>query len=478
MKKITLLFFLLVATFQSFSQLASGTTAPNFTTTDIYGVTHTLSDYLAAGKSVIIDISATWCSPCWNYHNGHALDDVYEAYGPNASNEIVVIFVEGDAATTNDDLYGTGTNTQGNWVANSPYIITDDADLASLYQIAYFPTVYRICPSGILTELTQPSATSIRAGVNANCGALTGTQNNVLAQDNLSGFCSTTGSPIAKLKNYGTNIVSAAVVNLKENGTVVATKTSTGNFAQFGSKTVTFDPLVLNPASTYTVEVNTVNTLPNYNTASIGDMSFYFSQETLPSAEVRVYTDNYPSEISWRIKNSAGIIVANGGPYAGTSAGGGVDANTTKIQQITLPTLGECYTVELADSYGDGWGLGNTPHGLEIFNNGVSVYSAMVGNFGSLLSRPNALRTAPALAVNTNETTKSVIYPNPSTGIVHIATDETVSVNVVDVTGKIVYTLNNVTTQTSLDLSNLQKGIYLAKISGENVNYTEKIILK
>ena len=43
--------------------------------------------------------------------------------------------------------------------------------------------------------------------------------------------------------------------------------------------------------------------------------------------------------------------------------------------------------------------------------------------------------------------------------------------------GKVVFVANNVTKDKNIDLSGLQKGMYLAKISSENATTTEKIIL-
>jgi PKD repeat protein len=139
--------------FYGFGQLPDGSIAPDFTATDLNGNTVNLYSILNSGKTVFMDISATWCGPCWSYHESHALRDLYNQYGPPGTNELTVLFVEGDASTTLADLNGTGGNTAGNWVAGTPYPILDNASIANQYAIAYYPTVYMICPNKTIKEV-------------------------------------------------------------------------------------------------------------------------------------------------------------------------------------------------------------------------------------------------------------------------------------------------------------------------------------
>lgn len=493
MKKILLTFFAL-ATIGANAQFAPGSTAPDFTATDIYGNSHSLyTDYLNEGKHVLLNVSATWCGPCWNYHNTHALGEFYEAYGPNGSNEAVVLYVEGDPSTTLNDIYGTGNNTWGNWTTETPYPIIDSGTVANLYHAPYaqpyFPTIFRICSTGILTEINQLTAPNLRNNFSNNCSTLIGVPNHVkVLSSNIYACHENGGSATFKVKNYGNNNITEAVLVLKESGNIVATQTFTGNVAQFGTANVNFQSLDLISGGDYTIEVQSINggTIHNadFAVAEIGEVTIAEEVE-YTTLEVKVYTDSYPGEARWRIKNSAGTIIASAGPYQGNgNNAGGVDANTTKTHNISV-VANECYTVELLDQYGDGWGLPsssnpNTP-GLEIFENGTSViFINGTGAFSNTapLSRLGAFKTAGVLDSEDFNLNKFSVYPNPSTGIFNIFTSEIVKVNIIDISGKTVYKADALNNNAVINLSSLQSGIYLMNVSGENINKTEKLIIK
>lgn len=478
MKKILLLLFVCYLGVSN-AQIASGSVAPDFTAVDINGVSHKLSDYLAAGKTVIMDVSATWCGPCWNYHNTKALEDVYSAYGVEASNQVVVLFVEGDANTTLADLNGTGSSTQGNWVNGTPYPIIDSSALGALYQIAYFPTVYRICPNGIVTEIGQSSASAIRSSINSGCATtLVGVQNNVHALEVENNFCTPTGAAVAKFRNFGENTITSVNLNLKENGNVVASKTFATSTTRFVTKSLTFDSYTFDPTATYEFEIASLNGGSVFNPA-FGSNNLGVNQATQVPENIvlNIYTDNFPTEMSWKIKNSVGVVVASGGPYVGIANGGGQDANTTMVQNVSLP-VGFCYTVQLLDSYGDGWSGGSAPHGIEIFDtNGVSLFNIAASNFGTLLNKANVISTT-ALGIEQSTINQSVAYPNPTTGVLFFQSELPMQVVIVDVLGKIVFQKNTVSKDDSVDLSGLQRGIYLAKMENEKGKWTEKIVIK
>lgn len=193
MRKFLTLSLFLFLTFSINAQLPDGAIAPDFTGVDIEGNSYNLYDLLADGKTVVLDFSSTWCGGCWAYYQSGVLEEYMDTYGPEGTNESIVLFIESDPSTTMADLLGQNDPSQVNWVDGNPLPIIDDASIASKFQITGFPTIMSVCldrtvmllpnpPSAYIYNITsqcQPEETapeiSFRADRTQGCGSVSAT---------------------------------------------------------------------------------------------------------------------------------------------------------------------------------------------------------------------------------------------------------------------------------------------------------------
>lgn len=157
------------------AQLPPGSTAPDWTLTDLDGNSHHLYSMLDEGKTVFIELSATWCGPCWNYHNSGAFNNLWTQYGPNGTDEVRVFFIEADLSTNEACLYGPSGcvgGTQGDWVTGTLFPIinltsTNGPTIPAQYQLGYYPTIYAICPNRKVYEAGQRQTAGLAEYINS-----------------------------------------------------------------------------------------------------------------------------------------------------------------------------------------------------------------------------------------------------------------------------------------------------------------------
>ena len=247
MKKLLLILSLCLSTVIN-AQLPNLSIAPDWTLTDVNGTTHSLYDYLDNNYTVFLDFSAVWCGPCWSYHTGGALEDLYTNHGPsgfpsvstNTTNDVMVFMIEGDANAL-ACLYGVGCNTQGDWVAGTPYPIfctdgnVNNDNVTSAYAISYWPTIYMICPDRILIEAGQSN--NPYNLLNCNPAANLVNDPKVMSYSGASIQCDGTLAPEVTIMNNGINNLISLDVEVDVSGATTFNTTVpwTGNLSTYQS---------------------------------------------------------------------------------------------------------------------------------------------------------------------------------------------------------------------------------------------------
>jgi len=480
--------------------------APNFTGTDVLtGEEVSLQAYLDQGKTVVAYMSAAWCGPCWSFHNTHYLTDIYNAFGKNGSDEVVIVYIEADWRTPVDHIKGIPTPVTGlpagvpappmplgDWTEDTPYLIINNDQVAEQYDIPGFPTMFAICPSGvpgqpgIAKEIERGTPAQLTESMTTACGAIEGLDHwaKVTTQDLR--YCDAEAPVSAYVESYG-HALSSVQAQLTKDGEVVATQTfSDLNAKGFQTVKITFDDVQGEANADYKVTLLNINdgapvtTFPEFNTSEEFNISPLASVESYNNVKITLNTDEYPEEIALYIIYYDGDVAKVAYQTPSYPA---IAANREKtFTYYTTLNANECYGVVLQDAYGDGWNYNQSgpevPHGVKIESNGVTLFSHDGSSFGQQLWQDATFKTNGLLDNEKFEASTFAVYPNPSTGVFNFTTEETIDVVVLDITGKTVHTAKGIENGGSINLSALQSGMYIAKIKGESGERVEKLIIK
>jgi extracellular elastinolytic metalloproteinase len=117
--------------------------------------------------------------------------------------------------------------------------------------------------------------------------------------------------------------------------------------------------------------------------------------------------------------------------------------------------------------------------GLNASSGDVNVTTDQVEDFTPFPNGPNCVLS------NTNFSDPSIfkIYPNPAKGSLNLQIGQYVgklNIQFVDINGRIITNINddNFDTQKTIDVSNLETGMYFVKVSADNINFTQKVLIK
>ncbi|CAM4004478.1 M43 family zinc metalloprotease [Flavobacterium sinopsychrotolerans] len=279
--------------------------------------------------------------------------------------------------------------------------------------------------------------------------------------------CSYTFSPIIKIVNKGNATLTKASFTYGIDNNNLQTFNWTGNLANNESQNITLNSLTTSGGNhNFSTNMNSVNGTTDQNNAN--------NTETLNFDIVKNYANNtvnftiqidrYGTETTWKLTNSAGLTLYEGGPYTNTAKDIALPAPFKTSFNIAS---NDCYTFTIIDKEGDGiccdYGNGSytitTPTG-EIIATG--------GEFGE--SESKSFRIGSLSTANVENLNSVYLYPNPTSNILNVVVENKLETpeayTIINTLGQIMKSKKIESTDNlQINVSNLSQGIYFLKLS-------------
>ena len=136
-------------TLESAGPVEIGAKAPNFTLTDIHGEKHTLSEYTAEGKTVVLE----WFSPDCPFVKKHYRDDTGTMLAiQNEMKDQPVVWLRINSARAGHPSTGVDRNKSAakDWGIQTPILLDESGKVGKSYSAKRTPEMYIIDAQGML----------------------------------------------------------------------------------------------------------------------------------------------------------------------------------------------------------------------------------------------------------------------------------------------------------------------------------------
>lgn len=194
-----------------------------------------------------------------------------------------------------------------------------------------------------------------------------------------------------------------------------------------------------------------------------------FDAETT-NLKLYIIQDQWGEQITWDIINSAGELVAEGGPYQHLVGSGSTQANVENISD--LPT-DECYLFRIYDSNNNGicCNYGNGYYYIKDENGNHLIDGE--GDYGTMASHLLSLKKKDYTSVGEGASKSLSIYPNPANNRIYVRGEGIGSVEVYNSLGQMVLSLEG-NDNASFDVASFANGIYVVRVIDNNGTVTTK----
>lgn len=316
------------------------------------------------------------------------------------------------------------------------------------------------------------------------------------AQLTAQAICGANYLPSFSLMNVGTTVLTSAQISYQIDNGAVQQYNWSGTLNQWQAQSISL-PLIQLAAGNHTFSATVSN--PNQaldenasNNQSVANLAVTAVPETIDILKVTLLTDDYADETYLEVRNAAGAIIWSEGNEAvsgnfGTGAFPAPTDPTTPLQNNTtynydIPLIAfECYTFVIYDFYGDGMGAsqwGGTDGAVTLAdNNAVTIYTLPSADFGD--SSAAVVRHIDDVSID-EVAFNLTIAPNPASAELFINwyNDAQMHIQLFDVCGKQLLSLQQEASATTLDIQGLSAGTYLLQLTDASGQVVKKKFVK
>ena len=316
------------------------------------------------------------------------------------------------------------------------------------------------------------------------------------AQLTAQALCGANYLPSVSLMNVGTTVLTSAQISYQIDNGAVQQYNWSGTLNQWQAQSISLPVLQLAAGNhTFSATVSNPNQALDENASnnqSVANLVVTAVPETIDIMKVTLVTDDYADETYLEVRNAAGAIIWSEGNEAvsGNFGTGAFPAptdptaplqnNTTYNYDIPL-TAFECYTVVIYDYYGDGMGAsqwGGIDGNLVVAdNNAVTIFELPFADFGD----SSAIVVRHIDDVSIDEVAFNLtIAPNPASAELFINwyNDAQMHIQLFDVCGKQLLSLQQEASATTLDIQSLSAGTYLLQLTDASGQVVKKKFVK
>jgi len=288
--------------------------------------------------------------------------------------------------------------------------------------------------------------------------------------------CSGSFAPEVNIRNIGSATMTSVDITYQVNGEALQTYSWSGSLDYLSEELVTLPAISFTGLDTNQITVYTSN--PNGNDDEYPDndtrtLTIPEAIHTPNTVKLLMRTDANPGETTWELKNSAGTVLYQGGPYS---------TSGQAVQQTFVLDEEDCFTFVIYDGGGDGF----LPPGFYALYYGTSTMISQGTDFGS--KEMVEFNTTDVVGVDEKTVDISVsIFPNPmkdkASFAISMEKQAPVSIKIFAVTGQMMMFTDEGIMEAGkhgvvVDGTSWMPGLYLYQVLvGENI-FTGKLTVK